>query len=114
MKNKISWDNALGIGLEIAPKGQRGLSDGYGTYSELALKWETWLRDVKGYPENQLVPHELNNSLRKEFFLENVEKYPEWFTDSGVKKVDVQGKMVYVCQGCQKLIDGTYLYICKH
>lgn len=88
MRNKISWDRALGIGIEIASKGQRGPLDGHGNYSELALKWETWLRDVKGYPEKQLLGHKVdNNQLRKEFFLENIEKNPEWFSNAGLKKL---------------------------
>ncbi|MCM3572503.1 hypothetical protein M3172_04830 [Mesobacillus subterraneus] len=66
MKNRISWDKALGIGIEIAPKGERGLHDGHGTYSELALMWETWLKDVKGFPERTVLSRlnlkKLNNN----------------------------------------------------
>ncbi|MDN4607360.1 hypothetical protein [Sporosarcina highlanderae] len=113
MKNKISWDKALGIGVEIAPVGRRGKNDGHAYYSDLALKWETWLRDVKGYPENQLVPHELNNQLRSEFFIEHIESHPEWFTEADVKFIDVQGKMTYVCSGCHRALNGNYLYTCK-
>jgi hypothetical protein len=117
LRNKIGWDKALGNGIEIAPKGLRGLEDGYGTYSELALTWETWLRDVKGFPEHQLIDHDLNIPLRKEFFNEHIEQHPDWFSDSGVKKVKMNqesNEYVYVCQGCQKLLNGTSLYTCKH
>ncbi|WMX58064.1 hypothetical protein [Peribacillus sp. R9-11] len=114
MKNRISWDKALGIGIEIAPKGQRGLLDGHGTYSELALYWETWLRDTKGYPEKQLIDHSVNNNLRKEFFFENIENHPEWFTNGGMKRIETNQGITYVCKGCQRVIDGICLYTCNH
>ena len=114
MKNNIGWDKALGIGIEIAPNGQRGTLDGHGYYSELALLWETWLRDVKGFPEKELINYNLNTQLRIEFFNENIENHPEWFSDSGVSITELNGEQVYVCKGCQEELNGTSLYTHKH
>jgi hypothetical protein len=118
MKNRISWDNALGLAFDVPPKGQRSVElNGY--YTELALKFETWLRDIKGYTTQ--VEYEEEKRLRREFFFNHIEKHPEWFTDSGYNKVptyqisnyEETEEFSYSCSGCQRVLDGI-LYTHKH
>lgn len=115
LKNKISWDRCLGIGVEKTPKGQRTPEWGNGVYTELALKYENWLRDEKGFPENEMIEYDLNSELRKEFFLNHVNTNPEWFSTSELQTyTDFDGNKRYSCTKCRELIDGTILHTHKH
>lgn len=112
LRNRISWDNALGIGIRIPPKGYR--SKKYNPpYTELELFYEQWLRDVKGYPEKKLIDSVTNDKLKKEFFYENIEKHPHWFSDFEIEPRN-DGVGQYKCKGYDCILKPHTLRTHKH
>jgi hypothetical protein len=117
MNNNLGWKNALGIAFDIPPIGQRNLDSGNGPYTELANRFEVWLRDIKGITSYEQFDYETGINMRKEFFIINLKENPEWYSQRGIKQIEansgeedlvINGKQ-FKCKNCPVLIRPTTL-----